>query len=668
MKVISNSDIRDLHPMIMVCETDTYYSRFANKLAKELEKVCKEKEYDKLNDRKGAFREMVLRLTLYFEDIVSELGLWTVYAKRLQMGPGITEERKEAFFYEPTVEAAYFLIAMGETFSGSANEPDDRSVSLFEEMGACACSFMKERFDDAPFNDELLEAVIAQFPTKSFEAISKMFIWISFHSYMSAGDTNVMAGLMSNMLRKVGLSSWDADDTALSCVALTYSTTLFDATAPEIYARLLEETNSGMLTKERTAAAAKRLRDIKAVPFQMLKIEEIAGNSITFADKDGNIMQAREVEPTILELTQDDGDKAACASLILFDGEWKLNGMPLFMKKYSKELQEECNSYLLDKDNTQCPNELLAENRYDEDDDYDEDNDEDFNVGNLEETMRNMKESFEREKKLYPPLPYTYNDTAEYPEHISLDKPLEKYFLRKKYIAQPPADLEAYFRSLPPEELRIQLEDVVLHSIYCFRNMKRSKIKVENLHAAALWLGEVGDAHSLEVLLQSLRQSDEYLTYFFGDFSEKAYTPALCRLAKGNERVLADFTMLSEGVESYSRSYAFSALTQSYLHDFISREEYLGHARRVLTFFLDHWEEHRYTDATLVSFIICELLDCQCKELLPLLRELGKKDAFNTFVCGKMEEVEREITSKRYPLSYYKKSLDLQECIGEWGQ
>ena len=71
MNVITLRDIRKGHPFGVSSPTDTYYIRIAKAVFDILRYVsfCAERSDEEM-------KRMAIKLTLYFEDMVSEIGLW----------------------------------------------------------------------------------------------------------------------------------------------------------------------------------------------------------------------------------------------------------------------------------------------------------------------------------------------------------------------------------------------------------------------------------------------------------------------------------------------------------------------------------------------------------------------------------------------------------------
>ena len=79
MNVITLRDIRKGHPFGVSSPTDAYYVRIAKAVFDRLRYTpfCAERSEDEL-------KRKAIKLTLYFEDMVSEIGLWHSLVRKHQ--------------------------------------------------------------------------------------------------------------------------------------------------------------------------------------------------------------------------------------------------------------------------------------------------------------------------------------------------------------------------------------------------------------------------------------------------------------------------------------------------------------------------------------------------------------------------------------------------------
>ena len=73
--MITIKDIRRGHPFMVTSSTYTDYVRIANKVD---DMLCSEPFCAELTNEE--VKRMAIKLTLYFEDVVSEIGLWRSFA------------------------------------------------------------------------------------------------------------------------------------------------------------------------------------------------------------------------------------------------------------------------------------------------------------------------------------------------------------------------------------------------------------------------------------------------------------------------------------------------------------------------------------------------------------------------------------------------------------
>lgn len=211
---------------------------------------------------------------------------------------------------------------------------------------------------------------------------------------------------------------------------------------------------------------------------------------------------------------------------------------------------------------------------------------------------------------------------------------------------------------LPRESIINDLKKVLADSIYrldYFKNLD----KTENLgtdrvtfaiHAVFL-LGELKAYEALDDILETFRQGKDYIEFWYGDFLTNAFWLPLYHLASNNLDILNDF-MLESGVYTYAKSEISTAVIQYYYHHTEKRELVLAWFESVLNEYITT-DKKNLVDSELIGLMICEILEADFKELIPLIEDLYEKGYVGQGVCGTLKEVKEDFG--KYEISHWKK-------------
>ena len=180
----------------------------------------------------------------------------------------------------------------------------------------------------------------------------------------------------------------------------------------------------------------------------------------------------------------------------------------------------------------------------DEYDDYEEVQDEDEEPIDLEQLMENFKNS-PLCKKYGPDTEYTYQH-PEYPVVLNIENKglVSTLFDPANFSGLSDEDTDRIL-AMPHDTLRRDLEQIILfHTGETCDGIPEDLWEADNgspiTHALFL-LGEIGDEGSLDVVLETLRQSSEYSDFHFGDLMTEIYTPTLYKLGKDRLDKLMEF-------------------------------------------------------------------------------------------------------------------------------
>ncbi len=185
-----------------------------------------------------------------------------------------------------------------------------------------------------------------------------------------------------------------------------------------------------------------------------------------------------------------------------------------------------------------------------------------------------------------------------------------------------------------------------------------------NLMQAVRLLSEVGDAQSLEVVLEVLRQDGGCLDYHFGDYLVETFVPAVAKLGIGHLDKLMSYAK-EPGLYDYAHNLVLEAVCAIYLHNPELREEAKEWFKEILTFAMDKLDanDKSYFSHTLIGFALIHCMNMGEEDLLPIIKKLYVKDYVNQMICGTYVNVAQDILTKHCSMDHF--YMDIHEWF-EW--
>ncbi len=199
---------------------------------------------------------------------------------------------------------------------------------------------------------------------------------------------------------------------------------------------------------------------------------------------------------------------------------------------------------------------------------------------------------------------------------------------------------------LPRETLIQDLEKVLKDSIerYSFFeedfNLDDSTVEFEFVVHAVFFLAELNATDSLELILEVLSQSEEYLDLFLSDFIPDVLWEPLYKLGNHNLEAFEQF-MKKPGVYTYSKTEIAVTVEQIAHHQPERREEVLNWFEETLNFFMDKSFEDNVIDSDMIAFVIDSILNLKAENLLPLVERLYGRGIVSEMVCGSFDDFKK---------------------------
>lgn len=312
----------------------------------------------------------------------------------------------------------------------------------------------------------------------------------------------------------------------------------------------------------------------------------------------------------------------------------------------------------------------IIEDDEEEYDDYEEvdDEDEEHNI-DLEQLMENFKNS-PLFKKYGPDTEYAYQH-PEYPMVLQVENKglVDTLFDPANFSGLSDEDVDRIL-AMPHDTLRRDLEQIILfHTGETCDSIPEDLWEADNgspiVHALFL-LGEIGDDGSLDVVLETLRQSSEYSDFHFGDVMTEIYLPTLYKLGKNRLDKLMDFAK-EKGLDTFNHVKVFPPVAYiAYLHP-ERRNEVIEWFREILRFATEKLPETQYFDSELAGMMSNDLIYLKAEELLPEIKAMFDTGLVSLACCGDYENVEKDILSLKqthwheYPMEIHERYSALKK-------
>lgn len=211
---------------------------------------------------------------------------------------------------------------------------------------------------------------------------------------------------------------------------------------------------------------------------------------------------------------------------------------------------------------------------------------------------------------------------------------------------------------LPPDELIVDLETVLLDSIRRFEffknQYKHENVNVEQIefpiHALFL-LAELQAESSLPRVLDFLRQGQQFLDFWLADLLTEAVWEVIYKLGQHQLPVLEAF-MCERNRYTFAIAPVSSAVFEMALHQPDRRQEVIGVYRRVLEHFLENLNDDSLIDSDTIGSVISDVTELRATELLPQIERLFEHKVVWSFICGTLPSVQRDI---QRPIESYQK-------------
>ncbi len=215
--------------------------------------------------------------------------------------------------------------------------------------------------------------------------------------------------------------------------------------------------------------------------------------------------------------------------------------------------------------------------------------------------------------------------------------------------------------SFPYESLVSDLRNVLRDSICRYEYFKKiydaDRFDEEKLsfalHAFYL-LGELHAKESLQDILETFSQGEDFLGFWYGDHLTGNLWEPLYYISEKQLEVLKKF-VFSPNICTYARSGVSCCVGQIGLHQPDKRQEVIDWFRNVFNHLSEASLKDEIIDSDFIGLAICDALELRSAELLPGIKRLFDLEYVSKSICGNFNEVEQDMFKPEE--TYFKRKL-----------
>ena len=206
--------------------------------------------------------------------------------------------------------------------------------------------------------------------------------------------------------------------------------------------------------------------------------------------------------------------------------------------------------------------------------------------------------------------------------------------------------------ALPKEELCSDLEEIIRYVMTITSNGNIPADFDDGnyngiLASAIILLGEVGNNESsLDIVLECLRQSEEFFEYHFGDSGDDVFVPTLYKLTTTDSFNKLRCFMKEPGLYSFNKAYLAESMALIAFKQPELRQTCIEWFDDIITFAIKKLPEVQYIDGVLAGSLTSFIMDLQASELLPKLKAMYDTGCVDQMACGSFDKVEKGFTEK----------------------
>lgn len=273
--------------------------------------------------------------------------------------------------------------------------------------------------------------------------------------------------------------------------------------------------------------------------------------------------------------------------------------------------------------------------------------------------LRIMQENMEKTRKedaRHPDEPFSY-DYPAYPSGLKVKHQLIADTLRNPaFMERIPDDKIKEILEIPSDEIVDDLRNIVLYEIgKTYKGEVEEEFNGSIMHAMLI-LSQLRNPKGMDIVMEVLRQNDEFNEYHFGGIGAEVLSDTIYACSEGRIEPLEQF-LKEPGHDMYMRSYVLDAIQYMSQDGDDKRKEVVDFFSRYLDFLGENLPSRHACSGTLAAFVVANIMDLNDKSLLPKVKRLYDRGLVNTNICGDYDNVEVDMDINYEPKGFSFKSV-----------
>ncbi len=199
--------------------------------------------------------------------------------------------------------------------------------------------------------------------------------------------------------------------------------------------------------------------------------------------------------------------------------------------------------------------------------------------------------------------------------------------------------------AIPHEELRVDLENLI-QSYIAGGEPAENEDASGHMIAAVLFLGMIGDACSLPVLLELLQQDYDFIRSYFYDLLTDVIAYPIANCFHEQYDLIEEY-LKTPDIEYSNKNVLLEVISEVLPKVVKNKSDIVNLIDRQLQFVIDEDDGSCY-DYELTGFLVWSCVSLEAKELLPKIKILYDRGDVDKSVCGNYESVNRDMNKKPY--------------------
>lgn len=174
---------RQIHPLLTPMSTDQYYAELASRVAQILKESLLDEAFETHND----LIDTAIRVTAWFEDIISNLGIWRTVNEvcNKRHGKPLPFYDTDSYYpNEPNIQDLELLLwdTMEALYPNQFMNPENPAI---EDAATALCELFDEEYPTAPETEELFDFLHDEQLLQDYWHVRKLCDWLSMRAYIS---------------------------------------------------------------------------------------------------------------------------------------------------------------------------------------------------------------------------------------------------------------------------------------------------------------------------------------------------------------------------------------------------------------------------------------------------------------------------------------------------